>query len=380
MKNFCAVIAGSGIDMPCDAKRHADLEGWIGRSLLEQGVDTVTRYDAGCGVSLSKLALDFAGESGKKYVFIATEHIPYIDAPDLRKILTSCRYSPLPALAVDVTQRHIAGIALSAEELSLLPPDTTIEALAAALPAHQSFTVQCHVVKSAVELYHFSLFAKTRLIESHLSAGVLILSADGLLLSPRARIGKNTLILPGTALLGDTVVGSDCVIGPNCVIDDTVIGDRVTFKASFAQKSVVGSDCTVGPFANLRPGSRLADRVKVGDFVEIKNSSIGEKTSVAHLTYVGDSDVGCHVNFGCGTVTVNYDGRAKHRTVIGDHVFVGCNANLIAPVTVHDNAYIAAGSTITQDVPEGALAIARERQTVKTDWVSKRAAQAGDNL
>jgi len=376
MDSFCAVVTRCGFSLPDNAKKYADLEGWVRRDLLSQGVEAVAAYDVSRGLSLPAFAADFARKAGKKHVFVTSEQVPYIDGSDLRGILTSCRYGTLPVLARDVTCRHIAGVALSADALAAMEPSDNLEALAASLPNVRALSVQCHVVRDAEELYRFSQFAQSRLIEEHIASGVLILSSEGMLISPRARIGKNTLLLPGTMLLGETSVGCDCVVGPNSVLDDTSLGDRVVFKSSFAQQSQVGNDCTVGPFANLRPGSRLNDRVKIGDFVEVKNSSIGEKTSVAHLTYIGDSDVGEHVNFGCGTVTVNYDGTAKYRTVIGDNVFIGCNTNLVAPVTVHDNAYIAAGSTITEDVPAGALAIARERQVVKEGWVAKRMAKA----
>ena len=133
----------------------------------------------------------------------------------------------------------------------------------------------------------------------------------------------------------------------------------------------MGSGVTVGPFAYVRPNSVIGDRVKLGDFVEIKNSRIGDGTKVAHLTYVGDSDVGKNVNFGCGTVTVNYDRAKKHRTVIEDDAFIGCNTDLVAPVTVGRGAYTAAGSTVTDDVPPQALAVARARQTNKRDWASR---------
>jgi len=128
----------------------------------------------------------------------------------------------------------------------------------------------------------------------------------------------------------------------------------------------------VGPFAYIRPGCHVGKGVKVGDFVELKNSTIGDGTKISHLTYVGDTDAGAHINFGCGTVTVNYDGEKKFRTTIGDHAFIGCNTNLVAPVTVGEGAYTAAGSTITDDVPADSLAIARDRQIVKKQWAAKR--------
>ena len=155
------------------------------------------------------------------------------------------------------------------------------------------------------------------------------------------------------------------------MIRDCVIGDETEVNASQLSESTVGSHTNVGPFAYVRPNSTIGDHVKVGDFVEIKNSVIGNGTKISHLTYVGDSDVGKNINFGCGTVTVNYDRVHKSRTVIDDNAFIGCNTNLIAPVHVGEGAYIAAGSTVTDDVPPAALAIARARQQNKRDWANR---------
>lgn len=209
------------------------------------------------------------------------------------------------------------------------------------------------------------------IIQKHRENGVIIPVSHGIIIAENVAIGKGTVVLPGTIIIGETSIGECCTLGPNSYIENTVIGNNTIFKASFAEASKIGSGTKIGPFCNLRPNSDIADEVKIGDFVEVKNSVIGKKTSVAHLTYVGDSDVGEHCNFGCGVVTVNYDGKKKYRTVIGDNVFIGCNVNLVAPVKVNDNAYIAAGSTITDEVPEKALAIARSRQTNKENWIKK---------
>lgn len=188
------------------------------------------------------------------------------------------------------------------------------------------------------------------------------------MISTDTKIGEDTLILPGTLLMGHCTIGRNCVIGPNTVLTDSTIGDESHIDSSKVTQSKVGTGVKIGPYSQLRPNCHIADGVKIGDFVEVKNSIIGQRTSVAHLTYVGDSDVGSRVNFGCGTVTSNYDGQKKYRTVIGDNAFIGCNTNLVAPVTVGDGAYTAAGSTITKDVPSGALAIARSRQEIKPGW------------
>ena len=203
-------------------------------------------------------------------------------------------------------------------------------------------------------------------------AGVRFIDPMNAYLGPDVTVGAGTNILPGTILRGETLIGRDCVIGPNTMITDCTVGDRVTINSSQLIESTLDDECTVGPFAYVRPNCHIGHKVKLGDFVELKNSTVGEGTKVPHLTYVGDSDVGSFVNFGCGSITVNYDGEKKFRTVIGDHVFLGCNTNLVAPVTVGDGVYTAAGSTITEDVPPESLAIARARQVVKKNWVKRR--------
>ena len=205
-----------------------------------------------------------------------------------------------------------------------------------------------------------------------LEAGVRIMDPSHCYVGPRVKVGEGIVLLPGTILRGETIIGRDCEVGPNAMVRDCTVGDGVTINASQLNESTIGDGVKIGPFAYIRPNCHVGPGVKVGDFVELKNSTIGEGTKISHLTYVGDSDVGGHVNFGCGTVTVNYDGTSKFRTVIGDHAFIGCNTNLVAPVRVGEGAYTAAGSTITDEVPADSLAIARTRQTVKKQWAAKR--------
>ena len=202
----------------------------------------------------------------------------------------------------------------------------------------------------------------------YLDAGVVFIDLKAVYIDEGVRIGKGTVIYPCVVLEGDVEIGENCTIGQNTRIKDSIIGNGTSIQSSVILESKVGDETSVGPFAYLRPNSEFGSHCKVGDFVEIKNSTVGKGTSVSHLTYVGDSDVGKYCNFGCGVVTVNYDGAAKHRNTIGDYAFIGCNTNLVAPVSVGDGAYTAAGSTITDDVPAGALGIARARQVNKPQW------------
>lgn len=192
---------------------------------------------------------------------------------------------------------------------------------------------------------------------------------DGVIIDSETEIGTGTVILPGTIIKEGCKIGENCVIGPNTMLYKTTVGNGSTLNSVQAEEAEIKDGVTAGPFVHIRPNTILESGVHCGNFVEVKNSTVGEKTHISHLTYVGDSDVGSGVNFGCGVVTVNFNGKTKNRCKIGDDAFIGCNTNLVAPVSVGDRAYTAAGSTITEDVPEDALAIARERQTNKEDWV-----------
>ena len=185
------------------------------------------------------------------------------------------------------------------------------------------------------------------------------------------KIGEGTFIGPFCVIKGNTVIGKNCIIDQNSRIEDSIIGDNVHIMSSYIIGSEVGDETEVGPFAYMRPGSKVGKRCKVGDFVEIKNSIIGDDTKASHLTYIGDADLGSGVNLGCGVVFVNYDGSKKYRTVVEDNAFIGCNSNLISPVRIGEMSYVAAGSTVTSDVEPGALYIARPEPTVKPDWVTK---------
>lgn len=223
-------------------------------------------------------------------------------------------------------------------------------------------------INDRVQLSRANEVMKQRIIHGHMMAGVTFINPDSCYISPETEMGMDVVIYPGTLLEGKCKIGCGAVIGPDTHLTNVSVGENTTVEHSVLRDSVVGDDTTVGPFAYVRPGSVIGNHVKVGDFVEVKNSTIGDATKISHLTYVGDSDVGKQVNFGCGTITVNYDGQSKHRTSIGDRCFIGCNTNLVAPVTVEADSYVAAGSTITETVPKNALAIARSRQIVKEGW------------
>ncbi|MDV6378967.1 bifunctional UDP-N-acetylglucosamine diphosphorylase/glucosamine-1-phosphate N-acetyltransferase GlmU [Sporosarcina sp. GW1-11] len=205
--------------------------------------------------------------------------------------------------------------------------------------------------------------------EKHMRNGVTIINPEQTVISADAEIGRDTLLQPGVMIEGTTKIGSNCIIGPNSHIQNSTIGDYSTIHSSVVCDSQVGNQTAVGPFAHLRPDSHLGNHVKVGNFVEVKKSQLGDDSKVSHLSYIGDAEIGKSVNIGCGTITVNYDGENKHKTEIQDNAFVGCNANLVAPVTVGKNAIVAAGSTITKNVPENSLAIARVRQENKEGYV-----------
>ncbi|SOC44736.1 bifunctional UDP-N-acetylglucosamine diphosphorylase/glucosamine-1-phosphate N-acetyltransferase GlmU [Ureibacillus acetophenoni] len=226
-------------------------------------------------------------------------------------------------------------------------------------------------VNDRVALAQAEEIMRNRINEKHMRNGVTIINPSNTHISIEAVIGRDTIIKPGVVIEGNTVIGEDCIIGPNSHIVESQIGDRTTVTNSVVLNSSVGEDTAIGPFAHLRPESTLGNHVKIGNFVEVKKSTLGNDTKVSHLSYIGDAEVGNDVNIGCGSITVNYDGKNKYKTIIEDNVFVGCNSNLVAPVKIGEGSFIAAGSTITKEVPKDSLAIARARQENKLDYAKK---------
>ena len=227
-------------------------------------------------------------------------------------------------------------------------------------------------VNDKLQLSQVGKILNRRKVEALMLAGVTIIDPDKVQVTTNVKVGRDTVLYPGTVLEGDSVIGENCVIGSNTSLNNCKVGNNTKILETVGIDSEIGSDTNVGPFAYLRPGTKVGSEVKIGDFVEVKNSTIDDGTKVAHLTYIGDADVGKRVNFGCGTVVVNYDGVNKHRTIIEDDCFIGCNTNLVSPVVVRHGAYTAAGSTITDEGPPESLAIARSKQVVKEQWTAKR--------
>ncbi|HNV33956.1 MAG TPA: bifunctional UDP-N-acetylglucosamine diphosphorylase/glucosamine-1-phosphate N-acetyltransferase GlmU [Bacillota bacterium] len=213
---------------------------------------------------------------------------------------------------------------------------------------------------------------KGRKLDEVMSSGVTVISPETTFMDFDVVVGQDTVIHPYTILTGRTVVGRRCELGPHTTLLSAVVDDDSDVCHSYARECHIGPQCKVGPYAYIRPGTELRQGAKAGSFVEIKNSVIGEGSKVPHLSYIGDTDVGSGVNIGCGTVVCNYDGFKKYRTTIEDDAFVGSNTNLVAPVKVGKGSYIATGSTITADVPEGALAVARARQENKEGWAERK--------
>ncbi|WP_214780896.1 bifunctional UDP-N-acetylglucosamine diphosphorylase/glucosamine-1-phosphate N-acetyltransferase GlmU [Exiguobacterium sp. s22] len=226
-------------------------------------------------------------------------------------------------------------------------------------------------VNDRVALSQAEAIMRKRTNERLMREGVTFMDPASTYISPDVVIGSDTIIYPGTVILGKTIIGSECVIGPNSDIRNSVIEDHAVVRQSVVTDSKIGEAAQVGPFAHLRQQAVLGANTRIGNFVEIKKSSFGDGAKASHLSYIGDASIGERVNLGCGSITVNYDGKNKFETVVEDDAFVGCNVNLIAPVKVGKGAIVAAGSTITNDVPEEALAIARERQTNKEGYTKR---------
>lgn len=226
-------------------------------------------------------------------------------------------------------------------------------------------------VNDRVALAEAERILKTKINKTHMLNGVSIIDPLNTYISIDTQIGTDTIIYPGTVIYGKNIIGSDCVIGPNCHFENVEIGNNNNIKHSVITDSKVGSNNKIGPFAHFRNGTFVRDNVRIGNFVELKKTEFKDNSNAAHLSYLGDASIGENVNIGCGSITVNYDGKNKYKTTIEDNVFVGCNSNLIAPITIKEGAYIAAGSTINKDVNKEDLAIARAKQVNKEGYARK---------
>ena len=358
---------------------------WLVRALQNAGVERfliLTRSDlaeqaAACFPEGSQLCLlDAADADEAVRAFAAKEEgeVIAVNAPvwigsEAAEML--CNDDPIPtdsSADTGIGRLHAAklakngGVNMLGQIKPLAAEDE--DGLPLALPLRDAFDLM-----QAQELARTDLNA--RLVED----GVRLLDPGTTYIDPTVTVGAGTVLLPNVILRGDTHIGANCEIGPNTMIRDCTLGDGCVANSSQLNEAVFGANVNIGPFAYVRPGTRVADNAKVGDFVEVKNAVIGEGTKLPHLIYVGDSDVGSHCNFGCGSITCNYDGNHKYRTTVGDNVFIGCNTNLVAPVTVESGAFTAAGSTITSTVPADALAVARARQVHKEGWAKKHRAQ-----
>lgn len=255
-----------------------------------------------------------------------------------------------------------------------------------ALLSQSGHIVQAHIwsdaeivkgINTRRELVELTQTLRMRVIDQHFANGVTIMDPGTTYIDADVKIGQDTVILPFTMISGVTDIGEDCRIGPGARIADSVLGRGVWVRDSHVVASEVGEDTKIGPFANLRPGNVVGAHVKIGDFVELKQTVLGDHVSAGHFSYLGDAEVGHNTNIGAGVITCNFDGMRKHKTIIGADGFIGTNATLVAPVVIGENAFVAAGSTITDNVPDGALGIGRGRQTNKEGWVAKSRLEQG---
>jgi bifunctional UDP-N-acetylglucosamine pyrophosphorylase / glucosamine-1-phosphate N-acetyltransferase len=231
-------------------------------------------------------------------------------------------------------------------------------------------------INDRVQLAHVTAVAQRQIHERHMIAGVTIINPAATVIDADVTIGADTVIAPFTSLQGRTAIGSGTTIGPNSTLIDATVGDGAKVLHSYVTGAVIGDKVSVGPFAYLRPGTILREGSKAGTFVEIKNSDVGKGTKVPHLSYIGDADIGEETNLGASTITANYDGYRKHRTTIGSRVKTSVDTTFVAPVSIGDDAFTAAGSVITTDVPDGALGVARSRQTNIDGYAERRRQKA----
>lgn len=227
-------------------------------------------------------------------------------------------------------------------------------------------------INTKLQLSEVEKIMRKRINDFYMLDGVILENPDTITIEKGVKIGRDTFIESSVKILGDTEIGEDCIIGMNSRIENSKIGNRVKIMSSYIESAIVEDDVDMGPFARLRPNAHLKQRVHIGNFVEVKNSVVGEDTKAGHLAYIGDADLGQRVNVSCGVIFANYDGKVKHRSTIGDDAFLGSNVSIVSPVVVEDKGFLAAGSTITKDVKEGQLALERAEQKNIDGYYNKK--------
>ena len=244
----------------------------------------------------------------------------------------------------------------------------TVAMLSPAMHVEVADADEINGINDRLQLAQCEAVIQDRLRCHWMREGVTFVDPGSCTLSDGTRFGRDVVVEPQCHFRGESVIGDGCRIGPGTLIDNARLGERVEVVYSVVRQATVAAGCAIGPFAQLRPGAELEADCRIGNFVEIKNSHIASGSKVNHLSYIGDADLGANVNVGAGTITANYDGVRKHRTVIGSGSKTGANSVLVAPIALGANVTVGAGSTLTKDVPAGALAIGRARQLVKENW------------
>jgi bifunctional UDP-N-acetylglucosamine pyrophosphorylase/glucosamine-1-phosphate N-acetyltransferase len=244
----------------------------------------------------------------------------------------------------------------------------TVAMLSPAMHLEVADADEINGINDRLQLAQCEAVLQQRLLEHWMREGVTFTDPASCTLSDGTRFGRDVVVEPQCHFRGAVTIGDDCRIGPGCLIQDATVGERVEIMQSVVREASVAADCAIGPFAHLRPGAELAESCRVGNFVEVKKSTLAPGCKVNHLSYIGDAELGANVNVGAGTITANYDGVNKHRTVIGAGSKTGANSVLVAPITLGENVTVGAGSTLTKDVPSGSLALGRARQLVREDW------------
>jgi bifunctional UDP-N-acetylglucosamine pyrophosphorylase/glucosamine-1-phosphate N-acetyltransferase len=351
------VLATGDQDDMNSPSRAKVLHGFAGRTLLDHVLAAVAPLSPATTVVL-------VGERGDQVLEHLAAHAPHVVATDDPAEAVQA----LPAEGAVVVVPGDAPL-VSTADLSRLSVDVGQFRTQPVLTAERSDVPRVHDRVQLAAAHHAY---NARLLETHMRAGVTIVDPATTWIDAGVTIAPDATIWPSVDLHGATSIGPGASIGPDVSLTDTTIGADARISRSVSVEARVGAGATVGPFAYLRPGTDLADGVHIGTYVELKKATVGEGTKIPHLTYVGDATIGEHSNIGAATVFVNYDGVEKHHTVIGSHVRTGADNMFVAPVEVGDGAYTAAGSVITQDVPPGAMGVARAAQRNVAGWVARK--------